>query len=115
MDILLKLNWRNSLRGTNGSFDQACRNIALEIAATVIKKHKDYGPDNILIFKEPGVIVRMWDKIGRLKHLLWGEREPKNEAIEDSFKDLAGYAIIGLMLQRDCFTFPIEEDKNERS
>ena len=89
------------MRGTNGSFDQACRNIALEIAATVIEKHKDYGPDNILIFKEQGLLVRMWDKIGRLKHLVWQEKAPKHESIEDTFKDLAGYAIIGLMLQRD--------------
>jgi len=98
----------------NQTFDQACREIALEIAEVVIEKHKDYGPDNILVFKEQGLIVRMWDKIGRLKHLLWKQKVPKHESIEDSFKDLAGYAIIGLMLQRECFEFPIEEDKNER-
>ena len=114
MGILPELKWRTSLHGNNGTFDQACRNIALEIARTVIDKHKDYGPDNILVFKEQGLVVRMWDKIGRLKHLVWKEKIPKHESIEDSFKDLAGYAIIGLMLQRECFEFPIEEDKNER-
>ena len=81
------------------------------MARTVIEKHKDYGPDNILVFKEQGLIVRMWDKIGRLKHLLWTERSPKHEAVEDSFTDLAGYAIIGLMLQRECFTFKLEEEQ----
>ena len=96
---------------SDGTFDQACRNIALEVARTVIEKHKDYGPDNILVFKEQGLIVRMWDKIGRLKHLLWTERSPKHEAVEDSFTDLAGYAIIGLMLQRECFTFKLEEEQ----
>jgi len=99
------------MRQSDGTFDQACRNIALEVARTVIEKHKDYGPDNILVFKEQGLIVRMWDKIGRLKHLLWTERSPKHEAVEDSFTDLAGYAIIGLMLQRECFTFKLEEEQ----
>ena len=99
------------MRQSDGTFDQACRNIALEVARTVIEKHKDYGPDNILVFKEQGLIVRMWEKIGRLKHLLWTERSPKHEAVEDSFTDLAGYAIIGLMLQRECFTFKLEEEQ----
>ena len=49
------------MRQSDGTFDQACRNIALEVARTVIEKHKDYGPDNILVFKEQGLIVRMWD------------------------------------------------------
>ena len=98
------------MRQSDGTFDQACRNIALEVARTVIEKHKDYGPDYILVFKEQGLIVRMWDKIGRLKHLLWKEKDPKHESIEDSFKDLAGYAIIGLMLQRECFTYELEKE-----
>ena len=113
MGILPELKWKISLRGNNNTFEQACKNISIEIANVVIEKHKDYGPDNILVFKEQGLIVRMWDKIGRLKHLLWKQKVPKHESIEDSFKDLAGYAIIGLLLQRECFTFPIEEDTYE--
>ena len=87
----------------NGTFEQACRNIALENAGMVAEKHKDYGPDNILVFKEQGLVVRMWDKIGRLKHLVWKKEIPKHESIEDTFKDLAGYAIIGLMLAEGTF------------
>ena len=100
----------------NQTFDQACREIALEIAEVVIEKHKDYGPDNILIFKQQGLVVRMWDKIGRLKNLLWvrhrTKRRPRHESIEDSFKDLAGYGIIGLMLERGSFTNSLEVKKN---
>lgn len=102
------------MQQSEGTFDQACRNIALEVARTVIEKHKDYGPDNILVFKEQGLIVRMWDKISRLKHLVWKEEQPKYEALEDSFTDLAGYAIIGLMLQRGCFTYKTEEELWQR-
>ena len=97
-------------RHANGTFEQACRNIALEIAALVIEKQKDYGPDNVMMFKEKGLVVRLWDKMSRLKTLVWGEREPKYETIEDSFKDTAGYAIIALMVMRECFTNPMEDD-----
>ena len=102
------------LNRTNGSFDMACRNIALEIAQTVVDKHHDYGPDNINIFKEQGLVVRIWDKLGRLKHLFWNNAEPNHESVDDTFKDVAGYAIIGLMLQRGCFDYPLDDkgDKN---
>ena len=96
-------------RHANGTFEQACRNIALEIAALVIEKQKDYGPDNVMMFKEKGRVVRLWDKMSRLKTLVWGEREPKYETIEDSFKDTAGYAIIALMLANDTFLYELKE------
>ena len=49
----------------NGTFEQACRNIALEVASLVIEKQKDYGPDNVMMFKEKGLVVRLWDKMSR--------------------------------------------------
>ena len=94
----------------NGTFEQACRNIALEIAGMVAEKHKDYGPDNILVFKEQGLIVRLWDKIGRLKHLLWTNSNPNYDSVVDSFTDIAGYGIIGLMLQKETFTNEMTQD-----
>ena len=98
----------------NGTFEQACRNIALEIAGMVAEKHKDYGPDNILVFKEQGLVVRLWDKVARLKNLLWANtNKPKNESIEDTFTDIAGYAIIGLMLANNSFTNKLIEKESD--
>jgi hypothetical protein len=92
------------------SFEEACRVIALQIAETVISKQHDYGHDNIMAFKEQGLVVRLWDKVARLKNLLWVRQEsPKNESIEDTFTDIAGYAIIGLMLANDTFTNELEK------
>jgi hypothetical protein len=93
------------------SFEEACRDIALEVAEVVIAKQHDYGHNNILAFKEQGLVVRLWDKINRLKNLFWNNSEPKNESIEDTFTDIAGYAIIGLMLAEGTFTNELEEDK----
>ena len=62
------------------SYEEACRKVALEIAEVVIAKQHDYGHDNILAFREQGLIVRLWDKLARLKNLLWVNPDnPKNE------------------------------------
>ena len=93
------------------TFEDACRQTALRVAEVVIAKQHDYGHDNILVFKEQGLVVRLWDKISRLKNLVWNNNNPKNESIEDTFTDIAGYAIIGLMLADDTFTNKLFKDK----
>jgi len=94
---------------TQNSFDNACFAIAHEIANVVIAKQHDYGHENILAFGEKGVVVRLWDKISRLKNLVWVGKSPRNESVSDTLTDVAGYAIIGLMLQRDLFILELEE------
>lgn len=94
---------------TSKSFEQACRDVAAQIATTVISKQHDYGHDNIMAFKERGLVVRLSDKIARLKNLLWTNTTPNNESIEDTFTDVAGYAIIGLMLANGTFLNQLQE------
>ena len=92
------------------SFEKACRATALLVAEVVIAKQNDYGHGNILAFKEQGLVVRLWDKVARLKNLLWkNTNQPKNESIEDTFTDIAGYAIIGIMLKNNTFTNELQE------
>ena len=94
------------------TFEDSCRQTALRVAEVVIAKQHDYGHDNILVFKEQGLVVRLWDKINRLKNLVWNNNNPKNESIEDTFTDIAGYAIIGLMLADNTFTNKLKGDKD---
>jgi Domain of unknown function (DUF4406) len=95
-----------------------CPNQAIAYAETVnqmyrlhLSKNADYSPANILGTGEHGVIVRLWDKIARLMNLtgyqfkisesrLEAPKEPKHEAIEDSFIDAACYGVIGLLVRR---------------
>ena len=79
--------------------------ILLELKVIMIRKHQDYGPFNIA--NAPGgamngLIVRMHDKMTRLENLHYNHNgnTPNYEPIEDTLKDLANYAIIGLMVQR---------------
>lgn len=47
-----------------------------------------------------GLRVRMYDKLARLNNLVDSGDTPNYESIEDTFLDLANYAIIGLLVQR---------------
>jgi len=74
-----------------------------ELADLLISKHHDYGPRNIS--QSPGgplngLRVRMWDKFARINNLIDNKVDPEHESLEDSFKDMANYAIIGLLVLR---------------
>jgi len=74
-----------------------------ELADLLISKHHDYGPKNIS--HSPGgplngLRVRMWDKFARINNLIDNDTDPEHESLEDSFKDMANYAIIGLLVLR---------------
>jgi hypothetical protein len=74
-----------------------------ELASLLLSKHKDYGPKNIS--ESPGgpingLRVRMHDKLARINNLVDSGKNPEHESLEDSFKDMANYAIIGLLVLR---------------
>jgi hypothetical protein len=80
----------------NDVFKQAKANVDI-----LIKKHEDYGPKNIS--QSPGgplngLRVRMHDKMARINHLIDNDKDPENEALIDSFLDLANYAIIAQLV-----------------
>jgi hypothetical protein len=73
--------------------------IAIENVATLDRKQRDYGSRNISEFGEFGILMRVWDKICRLKNLM-GKENPKNESIDDSWLDMANYAVIAILVRR---------------
>ena len=82
--------------------------VAADCVCLLDKKQKDYGPKNIARFGVRGLSVRLYDKVERLANLLMDkEEDPQNEPLEDTFKDIANYGLIGLLLLRD--QWPAEE------
>lgn len=81
---------------------EAFDKIVKEMREIIIKKNNDYGDDNIGALGVRGIFVRLWDKLSRLKELVWLNKEQKvlDEKIEDTLKDLANYAIIMLIFLR---------------
>lgn len=70
---------------------------AIEFSKTFYRKQKDYGSNNISKFGELGVLVRSNDKIERLNTIIMSG-EAENEPLEDTWKDLCIYAMIGYLL-----------------
>lgn len=84
-------------------FESALSNTFGELEELLLSKHKDYGPRNIA--DAPGgaingLRVRMHDKLARINNLVDSGKDPEHESLEDSFKDMANYAVIGLLVLR---------------
>ncbi len=82
-------------------FNNDVADVTSNLFDLLISKHNDYGPKNIS--QSPGgplngLRVRMWDKFARIDNLIDNNTDPKHESLEDSFKDMANYAIIGLLV-----------------
>jgi hypothetical protein len=94
--------------GSDLRFREAIDKTFWELEELLLSKHKDYGPKNIA--DAPGgaingLRVRMHDKMARINNLYEymedsGGFQPQHESIEDSFKDMANYAVIGLLVLR---------------
>jgi hypothetical protein len=85
-------------------FSNEVRIVYDELMSLLLSKHKDYGPSNIA--NAPGgalngLRVRMHDKLARINNLVDENKNPEHESLEDSFKDMANYAIIGMLVLRD--------------
>ena len=71
---------------------------AKELVVLLRSKQADYGPENIMSTGHQGLAVRLTDKVARLRNLTLNNKEPKNESLRDTYMDIAGYGIIGMML-----------------
>jgi hypothetical protein len=98
-------NWETRQPPSADSFEVSVAHTFQELLDLLLSKHKDYGPRNIA--DAPGgaingLRVRMHDKLARINNLYDSIRDmaPEHESFEDSFKDMANYAIIGLLVLR---------------
>lgn len=85
------------------TLDQAYQQVLDELLEMFLKKHKDYGKGNILSIKELGIAFRISEKIERLKNLYLSQDHPRNESIEETWLDIATYAVIAVLYKRGQF------------
>lgn len=95
------------------SWDDTAQALLNELHSTLVSKQHDYGHDNILFAGANGVLVRAHDKIARIKNLLGRGGAVAHESLRDSWQDLAGYAIIGMMLNDGTFTRTLACDNKD--
>ena len=76
-------------------------NVCKELNSLYEAKNHDYGDSFAKVRNELGnvaILVRLYDKIERLKTLLMGaDAKVKDESIEDTLKDLTNYCLMELV------------------
>lgn len=74
--------------------------IMKEVATILLKKNADYGGASFDLGLN-GNMVHLWDKIRRYRNLVEKEQRAEDvnyESIEDTLRDIMGYATIGLLI-----------------
>lgn len=85
-------------------FETKITNITTDLADTLIAKNHDYGNSFGDLIKEYGnlaMLIPIKNKVNRLDTLIKTDGKVKNESIEDTLRDLAGYAILSLIEMND--------------
>lgn len=91
-------------QGKNPKYlDEAYQMVLDDLMKTFIRKHKDYGKDNILDTGELGIVFRVNDKVKRLQNLLAGGKKPENESINETWIDIAVYSVIAILYRNKQF------------
>jgi len=113
---LLRYEYPNELPPADdiAGMRQACLHTALERIALMYAKNQDYSRGtacNIATTGMLGIAVRLIDKAMRLFNIVQDGSHVTDETIEDTLKDAANYADIGLMLYRGQWGLPWMERK----
>lgn len=85
--------------------ERTCQIFSKEMFENVqlfVKKHFDYGPNNVHRLGILGLLMRMEEKIERVRKLqsMDSHDKPINESLEDSLRDISNYATITLMYHK---------------
>lgn len=86
---------------TGHPFEIEVANVFGEAMRILIGRHNDYGPGNIANgYPDPltALVVRMSDKMERIKNLLSTGNATFGERMRDSWIDVANYGLIGVMV-----------------
>lgn len=98
-----------ALRNEHGNDQRRIANVGLELIHVLLRKNADYGAS---VFHPPvlaprldsptAILVRMSDKIKRFETLIGSPKDARiDESLEDTLRDLAGYAILWLVARGD--------------
>ena len=81
---------------------------------TVVSKQKMYGPRNVARFGLHGIVIRLNDKIERLKNLQQHQGPVIFEPIQDTWLDIVGYSVIAIMWINHWFLLELKQDSTSK-
>ncbi|GFD93256.1 hypothetical protein KUL156_21130 [Alteromonas sp. KUL156] len=80
---------------------ESIKKITDDVTEILLKKNQDYGGASFDLGLN-GNMVHLWDKVSRFRSLVSKNSEKPNfESLEDTLKDIIGYAVIGLHILDD--------------
>lgn len=78
--------------------EQQIKKITDEVTSILLRKNADYGSASFDLGLN-GNMVHLWDKVRRYRTLVENQhKSPNFESVEDTLRDIIGYAIIGLII-----------------
>ena len=69
-----------------------------KVKQILLNKNNDYGNNNLEYFGIIGIVIRLCDKLNRLRNLENKSSNVLNETIEDTVLDAIGYCILGIIV-----------------
>ena len=100
-----------SMRGYSLNAEKTHGNSAAIIYDTVLGKQKMYGHGNIARFEIPGIVIRLNDKLERLKNLRKWDGAVLFEPMKDTWLDICGYSVIAIMWLREWFLLNLKNQE----
>lgn len=80
----------------------------MHVLRTVIGKQRMYGHGNISRFGVPGLVIRLNDKLERLKNIQKHDGPVLFEPLNDTWLDICGYSVIAIMWLNDWFLLDLD-------
>ena len=86
--------------------DELMQKLMTEDLILCQKKGADYSPEddclaNLKEFGLPGIVVRLSDKFARLKNLVQSGKQPQNESLRDTLRDIRIYSYLAEILMEN--------------
>jgi len=86
-----------------GTPEDQTRYVSLQMLECLVlfdRKQRAYSSENIAVYGDAGIVIRMFDKLYRLKtlyqRLRMGDDVAADESIEDTLRDICNYAAMAL-------------------
>lgn len=87
----------------NSEFSEILRENLDALEKLLLEKNHDYGPNNLVTFGNLGILIRLMDKMERLKNHVLNHSILTTESLDDTLRDIAGYAIMWLVLEEEGY------------
>ena len=97
-------------------FEDAVDQVLADVKAVLVSHNKKYGPNNISDFGEMGIVIRLNDKLHRLKQWYFeadnrARENTPDESLNDTWTDIEGYAAIAMMVRHDIWGLPMKPEE----